>query len=821
MSIPSSPNSLLSKEELLLRLEEAEETLRAIRSGEVDALVVAGEQGDQVFTLKDASLPYQILIEEMNEGALTLSPSGTILYCNARFAEILGLPMEAVLGQSLLQFVISSDYPKAKTLLEQRTDGKSRGELTLSGGKAVEVPVGISLKELTLDGELRLGIVVTDLTEYKQIESELEKYRQHLEELVTERTVQLEAANTDLLKEITERKQAEQIQRQLTETLAQRLAELQTLLDVVPVGIAIGHDSEGRVITVNRLLSEWLTAPTGTNVSLSTPEEERQVSYQVLRQGRPAQVEELPIQFAALNARGVRNDEFSIVRSDGRIIEMLANAEPIFDDQGYVRGSVATYVDITERKRAEAERDWLASFPERNPNPIVELEYSGVIVYLNPKSRELFPGLASSGLKHPLLASLEPFIQKFKTGESETTFTQEVKVGEVYFHQTIVNIPESERIRLYHVDITKRKQVEEHVAYQARLLANVNDAIVGSDVQFRLNVWNTSAESMYGWKAEEVLGRNGLELLRTEWPQKDAEVMRSTIAETGRWRGEATQLRKDGTRIPVEVSSMVLRDESGQITGYVSVNHEITERKQAEEALARQAEDLRRSNTELEQFAYVASHDLQEPLRIMSSFSQLLQKRYKDRLDQDASEFIAFIVDAAARMQKLITDLLAYSRAGHGDTDMVEVDCDRLVRNLVKSMAVTIETADGQVTFDKLPVVTAREASMIQLFQNLIGNALKFRGDQPPRVHVSAQQAEDEWVFSVRDNGIGIEPQYSQRIFMIFQRLHARDKYAGTGIGLSICKKIVENMGGRIWVESEPGRGSTFTFTCPFKKTSM
>jgi signal transduction histidine kinase len=431
-------------------------------------------------------------------------------------------------------------------------------------------------------------------------------------------------------------------------------------------------------------------------VSLSAAEEERQVSYQVLRKGFPARAEELPIQYAALNARGVRNDELSIVRSDGRTIEMLANAEPLFDDQGKVRGSIASYIDITERKQAEAEQARLASFPERNPNPIAEIDYFGTIFYLNPKSLALFPDLASSGLKHPLLVGLESFIQKFKAGDLEMIFTREVKAGEAYYHQTIVNIPESKHIRLYSVNITERKQVEE--------------------------------------------------------------------------------------------------------------------------TLARQAEDLRRSNTELEQFAYVASHDLQEPLRIMSNFSQLLERRYKGRLDQDADEFIGFIVDAASRMQKLITDLLAYSRVGHDNTNMVEVDCDRLVRNLVESMAVTIETADGQVTFDRLPIIKAHETSLIQLFQNLIGNAIKFRGEQPPRIHISARQADGEWFFSVRDNGIGIEPQYNQRIFMIFQRLHSREKYAGTGIGLSICKKIVENLGGRIWVESELGQGTTFTFTVPIRK---
>jgi light-regulated signal transduction histidine kinase (bacteriophytochrome) len=283
-------------------------------------------------------------------------------------------------------------------------------------------------------------------------------------------------------------------------------------------------------------------------------------------------------------------------------------------------------------------------------------------------------------------------------------------------------------------------------------------------------------------------------------------------------------------------NASLYKDGEGKVLGVFAAARDVTIQKQAEAELKRHKENLEvlvkertasleetnrelaRSNENLEQFAYVASHDLQEPLRIMSSYSQLLERRYRGKLDQDANEFIDFIVDAAARMQKLITDLLAFSRAGRESADLVMVDCNKLVRKLVTNMASTIESADGNVTYDRLPTILAHEASLTQLFQNLIGNALKFHGEQPPTIHLSARQAENEWVFSVRDNGIGIEPQYRERIFMIFQRLHPREKYPGTGIGLSICKKIVENLGGRIWVESEPEQGSTFIFTVPVRK---
>jgi len=236
------------------------------------------------------------------------------------------------------------------------------------------------------------------------------------------------------------------------------------------------------------------------------------------------------------------------------------------------------------------------------------------------------------------------------------------------------------------------------------------------------------------------------------------------------------------------------------------LNKEVAERKAAEES-------LKRSNESLEQFAYVASHDLQEPLRVMSSYSQLLEKRYKNKLDQDANEFIDFIVDAAKRMQKLIADILAYSRVGRKDIAATKEDLNPLVQKVLDGMAATLESSAGTVTYDKLPMVTVHETSIMQVFQNLIGNALKFHGKAPPRVHISARKDGEEWVFSVRDNGLGIESQYHERIFQIFQRLHSREEYSGTGIGLSICKKIVTNYGGRIWVESEYGKGSTFYFT--------
>ncbi len=239
------------------------------------------------------------------------------------------------------------------------------------------------------------------------------------------------------------------------------------------------------------------------------------------------------------------------------------------------------------------------------------------------------------------------------------------------------------------------------------------------------------------------------------------------------------------------------------------------ERKEAELELTRRAHELARSNVELEQFAYVASHDLQEPLRMVGSFAQLLARRYADRLDPTAHEFIGFIVDGATRMQALINDLLAYSRVGTRGTAFGPIDCQAVLDGVLANLKSSIEETGAVVIQGRLPCILADATQIGQLLQNLIGNAIKYRGEAPPRIEITAERQGEEWLFSIRDNGIGFDPRHAERIFVIFQRLHNRDRYDGTGIGLAVCKKIVERHGGRIRAESEPGRGSCFSFTIP------
>jgi light-regulated signal transduction histidine kinase (bacteriophytochrome) len=234
-----------------------------------------------------------------------------------------------------------------------------------------------------------------------------------------------------------------------------------------------------------------------------------------------------------------------------------------------------------------------------------------------------------------------------------------------------------------------------------------------------------------------------------------------------------------------------------------------------EKRVLERTQELKRSNEDLEQFAYVASHDLQEPLRMIQNYLQLLRQRYQDRLDTNADEFITFALDGGKRMQQLIHDLLTYSRVDTHGKEFVPTDLEAVMANALANLKVAIDEAGATLTHDVLPTLRGDEVQLTQLFQNLIGNAVKFRGEAPPKVHVAAQRTDKEWEFSVCDNGIGIAEQDFQRIFVVFQRLHSREKYPGTGIGLSVCKKIVERHGGRIWVESRLGKGTVFYFTLP------
>jgi PAS domain S-box-containing protein len=384
-------------------------------------------------------------------------------------------------------------------------------------------------------------------------------------------------------------------------------------------------------------------------------------------------------------------------------------------------------------------------------------------------------------------------------------------------------------------EITQRGQAEKQLERLQRqnqlILDSAGEGIYGLDKNGRITFVNPAAAAILGWTAEELIGGLAHAMLHhtkpngMPYPVEECPIDTAFKDGTVHHADNEVFWHQDGTSFPVEYVSTPMR-EGDEVVGAVVTFKDITERKQVdteirqlntelEQRVERRTAELKRSNAELEQFAYVAAHDLQEPLRKVVSYTQLLGELYQGKLDKDADEFIGYAVDGAQRMQRLIQDLLEYSRVGRKEHELKPTNSELVLQAVLANLQGTIEGSGAVVTHDSLPTVRADEAQMIRLLQNLIGNGIKFCKEKTPRVHIKAVERGEEWVFSVRDNGIGIDPQFADRIFVIFQRLHTRAEYPGTGIGLAICRKIVERHGGKIWMESQPGQGSVFFFTLP------
>jgi PAS domain S-box-containing protein len=639
---------------------------------------------------------------------------------------------------------------------------------------------------------------------------------------------------TDANRDISERKEAEEYlklmegKRRLGEDALKESEErYRLLLDGVRDHAIFMLDPEGKVVSWNagaeQIKGYKAEEIIGRNFSCFYPPED-------IQRGKPEEMLRMTAASGWHETQGIR------VRKDGTRFLANVSLTALLDSAGELRGFSEISRDLSESKESEAKYRGLL---EAAPDAMVVVNQTGEIVLLNAQAEKQFgyrrdellgqkvtniipKGFAARLIADGTRTAAEALAQQIGMGielsgrrKDSSEFPIEIMLSPL---ESAKGILVTAAIR----DISVRRAAEKHLAQMEGryrgLLEAAPDAMVVVNQSGEIALLNVQAEKQFGYRRDELLGQKVTNIIPEGFAERlIADGTRTAAEALAQQIGTGIELigrRKDGSEFPIEIMLSPLEGSKGILV--TAAVRDISMRKKAEANLVQTVADLKRSNEELQQFAYVASHDLQEPLRTVASFTQLLAKRYQGKLDADADEFIGYTVDGCNRMKSLIQDLLVYSRAGAEGNALEETSGENALQRATQALEIIIQESGAIVTHDLLPTITTDLGQLTQVFQNLVGNAIKYRGVEVPQVHVSARQnGGHEWIFSVRDNGLGIEPQYFEKIFVIFQRLHGREQFAGTGIGLSICKKIVERLGGRIWVESQVKKGSTFYFALP------
>ena len=735
---------------------------------------------------------YRGLLEAAPDAMVVVNRAGEIVLLNAQAENQFGYRRDELIGQKVTN-IIPEGF--AERLIAD-------GTRTAAEALAQQIGTGIELIGLRKDGtEFPIEIMLSPLESAEGI-------------LVT-------AA----IRDITVRKNAEK-------HLAQMEARYRGLLEAAPDGMVVVNRA-GEIVLLNAQAEnqfgyrrDELIGQKVTNIIAEG------FAERLIADGTRSAAEALAQQIGT----GI---ELTGSRKDGTRFPIEIMLSPLESAEGIL--VTAAIRDITVRKNAEKHLAQMEAryrgLLEAAPDGMVVVNRAGEIVLLNAQAENQFgyrrdeliglwvTSIIPEGFAERLIAdgtrtAAQALAQQIGTGIELTGSRKDGSEFPIEIMLSPLESAEGILVTAAIRDISVRRNAEKHLAQmEARyrgLLEAAPDGMVVVNRAGEIVLLNAQAENQFGYRRDELIGQRVTNIIPEGFAERlIADGTRTAAAALAQQIGtgiELIGLRKDGSKFPIEIMLSPLESAEGILV--TAAIRDITTRKQAEAHLVEKVEELNRSNEELEQFAYLASHDLQEPLRMVASYTQLLSRRYKGKLDSDADEFIAFAVDGANRMQRLIQDLLLYSRVDKKGHELLEISSAGALQKALFNLRGSIEQSCAIVTQGPLPVVAADEIQLIQLFQNLVGNAIKYQGHGVPHIHVSAKKnGGPMWQFSVKDNGMGIDPQFFEKIFGMFQRLHKRDEYDGTGMGLAICKKIVERHGGIISVESRPGQGSTFNFT--------
>ncbi len=804
-----------------------------------EAVIVSDDKGEPVhlqgvmldITREKIAQKQALESSQRNEKILAGAPIGISIYnsdgmivtANRSVATIIGADLSDVLKQNFRKI----DSWEKSGLLDAAED-------TLASGRENRVTVDVSTtfgKEITIECRFariatadgcHLLLLTNDITLLRQTERELRAHRDHLEEKVLERTAELTVLNKRLQHEIDQRRIAEQSQELFHKNLIKTQESLRGLLDAIHE-TAFLMDLDGTVLAINETAARRLGYETkdllGRNLyDLIAPElgeQRRKKVDEIVLSGKPSQFED--------------------VRS-GRIIDQRVS--PVFHTDGTVKGIAVFAMDITERRQGEIavveSEDLFRSTFDQAAVGMAHASLEGKFLRFNEKlcsilgySRDQMEKLTIQEITHPddMAEDLEN-MNRLLAGKIENFSMEKRHIcadGSAGWANVTVSLRRhQDGSPNYFIgvvqDISRRKAIEQDLNQREKFLesifSSIQDGLSILDQDLNIIRVNPAMEKWYA-HAMPLDGKKCYEAYHGR--DKPCEVCPTCRAlDSGNAEFEEVPLTGPGGIVHgwLELFAFpMFNSESGELVGAIEFVRDISARRKAEKESLEYKNHLERLNEELERFAYVASHDLREPLRKVTGFSELLENRYRGKLDEKADKYLYYIIDGSQRMQRLIEDLLTYSRLGRSTHEHEIINTYELAQNVLSDLSRLVDENLASVKIHELPDVIGHPSQIRQLFQNIVANAIKFRRDVAPQIEIWCDQKGDEAIFAIRDNGIGIDSGQFERIFGIFQRLHSREAYPGTGIGLAICKKIVELHGGRLWVESEPGSGSVFRFS--------